>query len=691
MSFRPRHAGTSVRRSVRVPAVFLFAFILILAPMTAFAQESTPEAVPETTDVATAEATEPAAEPTASVDPVQNPNANRIVGSGIAAPLFNALASAAGVSLTTEVTGTNSGLEAFCLDQAGLVLATRPLETPEEEICLSNGVGFQEILIAHSIAAIIVNPEADFADCFFITDLTPIFAPSATATNWNQVTPINPDLALNVVLPPTNTAAYTIIDSLIEGDGLRIDAASLADEAAVASAVSADRGTIGVVGLEAALAAGDTVKIAEIDFSLAGCSLPSAENVEGRLYSAAQPILAYRSFAASADTLTMLNYAVSDAAAGVVTTQGFTFPTADTATALRDALENGTPGRLYTRTLTTFQISPSIGGAIEIGGSANDFDYINNLTAAFTGNYATVTTNVNIEGSVAGIRRLCNGEIDIAVTFAPLAQEQIDNCAANAITPFDINLGRQAVVILRDSADEFATCLTTAQLTTIFTTSTTTWDQIDPTNPATPLFAFTPSEGSATTSLLLITATATNNPGRIDMQINDDPLYRAAATGATSGVISIYSWNEYQAVLDSDQTNVSPVQIDAGNGCIEPSDASITDGSYALTRPLTLTLNRASFAKPQVQSLLWFAISDANYLSLADAGLVGLSFGALPELRATLQETYTQVAVEVAEAAARAAEATAEATGEATREVTSEATSEATSEVTSEPTAEATP
>jgi phosphate transport system substrate-binding protein len=464
------------------------------------------------------------------------------------------------------------------------------------------------------------------------------------------------------------------MDSLIEGDGLRVDTAPLSDEAAVISAVSADGGQIGVVSLQTALAAGDAIKIVELDFGEAGCAAPSAENVEGRLYSASQPILAYRSFTASADTLIALNYAVSEAAANAIAQAGFTAPTADTWADMRDGLANGTPGRLYTRTITTFEISPGISGAIEIGGAANDFEYVNNLATAFTATYATVTTNVNIEGSVAGLRRLCNGELDIAVTFAPLTQEQLDNCAANNITPFDLDLGSQAVVVLRNSADTFAECLTTAELAAIFTTPVVSWDQVDAENPAALLFAFMGDAGSATENLLLLSITGTNNPGRTDVQRNADPLYRAAATGATSGVISVYSWNEYQVVVNSAQQNLSPVQVDAGAGCAEPTESNIEDGSYALARPLTLTVNRASFAKPQVQSLLWFAISDENFLSLSEAGLVGLEFGELPELRATLQETYTQVAVEVAEAAARAAEATAQATSEVTPEATAEST-----------------
>ncbi|MCC6805380.1 MAG: hypothetical protein IT319_21045 [Anaerolineae bacterium] len=83
-------------------------------------------------------------------------------------------------------------------------------------------------------------------------------------------------------------------------------------------------------------------------------------------------------------------------------------------------------------------------------------------------------------------------------------------------------------------------------------------------------------------------------------------------------------------------------------------------------RPLNLIVNRISMARQEVQSLLWYLASDANYSLLASSGFTGIAFADLPNLRDWLQRTYAQAAVDAAEAAARAAEATPEVTPEAT-------------------------
>ncbi|MDX2162563.1 MAG: substrate-binding domain-containing protein [bacterium] len=673
MSLRPRRTGTRLAHALLTPAALLLVMLISFTPGAVFGQEATPEM----TEAAPAEPETPAEAATPAVEPdIALPA--RVVGSGVAAPLFNALAAAAGSDAVVEVTGTTTGFAEFCANAAAITLATRAITPAEAELCAINGVAFQEVLIAHSAAALIANPQAEFVECLATFDLAPLFSLSATAANWTEVAPENPDLPLTIALPPANSAAYAVFDALLDGDGLRADTAPLADETAVVAAVAADRGTLGLVGLEAALNAGDSVKRIDLDFGEAGCAAPNAANIEGRTYAAAQPILAYRNLLAAAGR-NVIAFALSDAAAPVISGANFSVPTVETLAAQNADFANDTAGRLYTRVETTYSIPPNLSGVIEIAGAAAGSTYVNDLTTAFSSSYAGVTANAAFEGGIAGARRFCNGEVDLITTSAPLTQEQLDNCAANNVTPYPVTLGNQAVVIVRNAGDTFAQCLTLAQLTTIFgvasNATVTNWNQVDASYPDVPLFAFVSELGDSSVNQLLLTAAGSNDPGRADLQVNADPLYRAAAVGATSGLIAVYAWNDYQTAA-GEQANIALVQIDGGSGCIEPTETTIADGSYPLSTPVNLVINRASFIKPQVQALIWFLFSDANYVSLQSAGFVGVRFGDLPELRANLQETFEQVSIEAQQAALSQAEATPEATSPAEAETTPEATAE---------------
>src|SRR5690606_7947542 len=159
----------------------------------------------------------------------------------------------------------------------------------------------------------------------------------------------------------------------------------------------------------------------------------------------------------------------------------------------------------------------------------------------------------------------------------------------------------------------------------------------------------------------------------LDIQLDDDPVYRAAATANVEGALTYMNWKEYQALLASEQENVVPVAVDAGDGCVEPTQENIDNGTYPLAQPVRLILNRLALARTEVQALLWFMLSDEIYSMITNAGLVGIEFGDLPDLRFELQQTFTEVQNE---AAAITPESTEEVTPEATEAV--DATPEAT-------------
>ena len=100
------------------------------------------------------------------------------------------------------------------------------------------------------------------------------------------------------------------------------------------------------------------------------------------------------------------------------------------------------------------------------------------------------------------------------------------------------------------------------------------------------------------------------------------------------------TWAEYEAVLTSEQANILAVAVDSGAGCISPSLASISDGTYALARPASLLVSEAALADVNVQSLLWSLYGDDNWTQVAGDGFIGLSALDLPALRRDLQMAF---------------------------------------------------
>ncbi|NDJ61870.1 MAG: hypothetical protein GYB67_12140, partial [Chloroflexi bacterium] len=190
-------------------------------------------------------------------------SAATIVGSGIAAPLVDALVAASGAAVNYDltVTGTSPGIEAFCQGEADVAMATRPLTEQEALLCTNNGVEFHELLIGYDVLAFIAHPETDFAQCLTSDQLNTMLIPSAAGqvTDWSQISADYAATPLTIVLPPATSASYAQIDERVEGVGLRADLTTLPTAAAITTAVRETPGAFGAVDLSAALAAGDTL------------------------------------------------------------------------------------------------------------------------------------------------------------------------------------------------------------------------------------------------------------------------------------------------------------------------------------------------------------------------------------------------------------------------------------------------
>ncbi len=598
-----------------------------------------------------------------------------VVGSNLVAPLFENLKTNSGTALNaaTEITGTRAGFERLCLGQTDITLATRAISADEALNCTNNNVDYTELLVAYSIAAFITKSDASYATCLTTQQIASIMAPSAQTTSWELVLPGAGTIPLSVILPQAGTLTYTTLDSFVEGDGFRPDATLLTSEADVIAAVSSTDGAVGVVNLQAATAAADRVKILQLNENEAiGCDAPSAESVEQRAYSAMDPLFIYfnRASLSKPGVTEVLNYAISDAASTTILAAGLTVPTALITGANKTALEGTGNTRPFSEQTTSFSIPQNASGQVIIAGAAEAYDLLNNLGTNLNAQYAGITLDIKTLGQTAGVRRLCNGEVDIAAITTALTAEQTQNCTANNIQTLPIDLGRQAVVLVSNAANSYLACLTTQQVSSVWSFSAAntikTWNQIDASFPADEMTLFAPNPGDNSGDLLLAVTAGKDVPIRGDSQLNNDPLFRAAATANVPGALTYMDWSEYQRVLQNNQQRIQLVSINSGSGCITPSAETIADGTYPLSRGVTLLVNKASLTKIPVQSYLWYLASDANYGQFERAGFIGVTFGSLPALRQMLQKAY----LDATQAASQAAEATPEATAEATPEAT---------------------
>lgn len=606
-------------------------------------------------------------------------------GSGIIAPVIEAAAETSGADVTISVVGTDRGISTFCAGETDLALAARALSSSEDLNCSVSGVQYLELLVGYNAIALISSTDSQFGQCLTSSELRTLFAPSAEGqvTDWSQVNPANPSGDIELIVPADTTPAFAALDTLVEGVGIRTDVTTAENDLAALSDVSANPNAIAVVSYANALAAGDSIRTLQLNTGTTGCTSPSIETIESRAYGAAERLFVYVNSASlsKAGLTDLLNAAFSEDAAALVSGVALLPPSAQSYATDQQILADVQTGRTFTRDVDAFTVPAGLIGTVNLGGATTANEYVQTVTAAFTSTQPGITLNQTYLGQPDGFRRLCNGEIDIAFSFSDMSAEQADNCAANNVTPYAIDLGKQAVVVVANAAAEYLTCLTTQELGTLWNATSaetvTNWNQVNAEFPDTSFILFAPESGSVYTDILLSLTAGEATASRADIELSDDPAYRAAATANVEGALTYMSWSEYQALQQSSQTGIQLVGVDSGNGCVTPSEATIADGSYALARPVRMLVNRAALARPEVQALVWYFVSDENFGALASNGIVGLTLANLADLRFALQETFSEV---IAELAQIVPESTLEATPEVEPEAAPEATAEAAAE-----------
>src|SRR5512145_1918497 len=106
-------------------------------------------------------------------------------------------------------------------------------------------------------------------------------------------------------------------------------------------------------------------------------------------------------------------------------------------------------------------------------------------------NLTATTTGTN-----AGFEQFCQGQADITTANRAISTDEDTACTANSVDTVEILLAHQILAVIANPATDYAQCLTSANLNTIFAPSAqdqiTNWNQVDVNNPDTALTVFVP-------------------------------------------------------------------------------------------------------------------------------------------------------------------------------------------------------
>lgn len=259
--------------------------------------------------------------------------------------------------------------------------------------------------------------------------------------------------------------------------------------------------------------------------------------------------------------------------------------------------------------------SSDLSGTIVIDGSSTVAPLSEAAAELFQEENPGVRVTVGTSGTGGGFEKFCRGETDISDASRPIKDEEIEACEGNNITFEEVDVANDALSVILNPGNDFATCLTTDQLNTIWEpgSKVNNWNQVDDSFPDLALDLFGPGTDSGTFDYFTDVINGEEGAQRTDYNnIGEDD--NAAVTGV-SGSEGGMGYLGYSFFSENEGTIIA-AEIDAGEGCVAPSPETAQDGTYTpLGRQLFIYPSGEALQKPEVQAFVEFYINNNDEIA----------------------------------------------------------------------------
>ncbi len=232
----------------------------------------------------------------------------------------------------------------------------------------------------------------------------------------------------------------------------------------------------------------------------------------------------------------------------------------------------------------TGQKSTTASASLTVKGSDTMVNLMSNLAEA----YMQVHPNVNIAitggGSGTGIAALINGTTDICAASRTMKPEEVDQGKSRGVTPRETVVGQDGLAVMVNK-DNPVSELTLEQLRKIYTGEYTNW-----------------SEVGGITQPIIVLSRESNSGTYVYFQEHvlekKDFTPKARLLPSTAAITQSVTEDQnavgYGGIAYAEKApGVKMVRVkkDANNDAVSPSEATVLDNSYPISRPLFLYTN----------------------------------------------------------------------------------------------------
>jgi phosphate transport system substrate-binding protein len=275
------------------------------------------------------------------------------------------------------------------------------------------------------------------------------------------------------------------------------------------------------------------------------------------------------------------------------------------------------------------------GGSISADGSSTVGPYVTSAAESFREESGTNVT-VGISGTGGGFERFCRGETDLSNASRPIDEDEAAICEENGVEYQELQVANDALTVVVNTANDWATCLTVEELNAIWKPGSTvdSWQDVRPSFPDEPIELFGPGTDSGTFDYFTDAINGEEGASRTDYQASEDDNVIVQGVKGTPGGMGYFGFSYFEENQDS----LKALEIDDGSGCVAPSAESAQAGDYTpLARPLFVYAKTEALERQEVEDFLRYMLE--NEATIAEqAQFVPLNESQIEENLAKLDE-----------------------------------------------------
>jgi phosphate transport system substrate-binding protein len=245
------------------------------------------------------------------------------------------------------------------------------------------------------------------------------------------------------------------------------------------------------------------------------------------------------------------------------------------------------------------EAAEQVSGAIVIDGSSTVEPLSSAAAELFMGENPDTNVTVGTSGTGGGFEKFCAGETDVSDASRPISEEEKAKCAQNNIQFSQLTVANDALSVVVNPQNNWATCLTVDQLKAIWepNSQVKTWNQVDPAFPNEPLQLFGAGSDSGTFDYFTQAINGEEGASRTDYNPAEDDNVTIQGVAGSKGAMGYFGYS----YLEENTDKVKGLEVNGGGGCVAPSPETAQNGSYTpLSRELFIYVSDAALKKPQV-------------------------------------------------------------------------------------------